>query len=213
MRLKQIGAWTSAAKIRINVPPGADHDRSSALNERNCLLEKSQSNTFCFIRNHVSGTEGYSEFLVAVFARHCVTDPLIHRAFTSPEPWHEPQSGYRGEPSSSQQSTMVSSICSKHFNQRLIRAIADMIQQMYLKELQSYKSPPVKAGDSEGLVQKFSPPAPPKAPEDTDLAKDMKDYEDQVVEIEGQAAAGEQTETEGDYFEDLKQFDEEPAPH
>lgn len=90
---------------------------------------------------------------------------------------------------------------------------ADTIQQMYLKELQSYKAPPVKAGDSEGHVQKFSPPAPPKAPEDTDLAKDMKAYEDQVVEIEGQAATGEQTELEGDYFEDLKQFDEEPAHH
>jgi F-type H+-transporting ATPase subunit h len=108
---------------------------------------------------------------------------------------------------------MVSSRRDKDVSMGLTNAIADTIQQMYLKELQSYKSPPVKAGDSEGLVQKFTPPAPPKAPEDTDLANDMKAYEDQVVEIEGQAAAGEQSETEGDYFEDLKQFDEEPAPH
>jgi F-type H+-transporting ATPase subunit h len=84
---------------------------------------------------------------------------------------------------------------------------------MYLKELQAYKPPQVKLSDAEGHVQKFSPPAVPKSPEDTDLAKDMKAYEDQIVEIEGQAAAGEATETEGDFFEDLKQFDEEPAAH
>lgn len=40
----------------------------------------------------------------------------------------------------------------------------------------------------------------------------MKDYENQQVEIEGQAAAGEtQSSPEEDYFEDLKQIDEEEA--
>jgi hypothetical protein len=37
----------------------------------------------------------------------------------------------------------------------------------------------------------------------------MKAYEDQPVEVEGQASAGEAKEPEDDYFEDLKQFDEE----
>jgi len=81
---------------------------------------------------------------------------------------------------------------------------------MYLKELRAYKPPPTKASDAEGHVQKFSPPSPPKSPEEGDLASDMKAYEDQVVEIEGQAATGETHEPEEDYFEDLKQFDEDP---
>jgi F-type H+-transporting ATPase subunit h len=90
---------------------------------------------------------------------------------------------------------------------------ADMIQDMYLKELKAYKVPPMKASDAEGQVAKFSPPAAPKSPEEANLANEMKEYEDQVVEIEGQAATGETQSTEEDYFEDLKQFDEEPAHH
>ena len=82
---------------------------------------------------------------------------------------------------------------------------------MYLKELRAYKPPPPKASDSEGHVLKFQAPAPPKSPEERNLASQMKAYEDQAVEIEGQAATGEMTEAEEDYFEDLKQFDEEPA--
>jgi F-type H+-transporting ATPase subunit h len=84
---------------------------------------------------------------------------------------------------------------------------------MYLRELKAYKPPPQKASDAEGQVAKFSPPAAPKSPEETNLASEMKDYEDQVVEVEGQAAAGETQPAEEDYFEDLKQFDEEEAKH
>lgn len=73
--------------------------------------------------------------------------------------------------------------------------------------MREYKAPATKASDSEGHVQKFSPPAAPKSPEEANLANDMKAYEDQVVEIEGQAAAGEQQEAEEDYFEDLKHID------
>lgn len=90
---------------------------------------------------------------------------------------------------------------------------ADMIQDMYLKELKAYKVPPLKASDAEGQVAKFSPPAAPKSPEEANLASEMKEYEDQVVEVEGQAATGETQSAEEDYFEDLKQFDEEPAHH
>lgn len=88
-----------------------------------------------------------------------------------------------------------------------------MIQDLYLKELKAYKTPPQKASDAEGHVAKFSPPAAPKSPEETNLASEMKEYEDQVVEVEGAAPAGETPPSEEDYFEDLKQFDEEPAAH
>lgn len=84
---------------------------------------------------------------------------------------------------------------------------ADLIQDMYLKSLREYKAPPQKASDAEGQVQKFTPPAAPKSPEEANLANDMKAYEDQVVEIEGQASAGETQEPEEDYFEDLKHID------
>lgn len=84
---------------------------------------------------------------------------------------------------------------------------ADLIQDMYLKNLREYKVPPQKASDAEGQVQKFNPPATPKSPEEANLASDMKEYEDQVVEIEGQAAVGETQEPEQDYFEDLQSID------
>lgn len=86
-------------------------------------------------------------------------------------------------------------------------ATADLIQDMYLKSLRDYKVPPTKASDAEGHVQKFTPPQAPKSPEEANLANDMKAYEDSVVEIEGQAAAGETQEPEDDYFEDLKHID------
>ncbi|RMZ80125.1 hypothetical protein DV737_g3194, partial [Chaetothyriales sp. CBS 132003] len=70
---------------------------------------------------------------------------------------------------------------------------ADLVQDLYLKELRNYKVPATKASDADGLVQKFTPPAAPKSPEEANLAAEAS--------------------TEEDYFEDLKQFDEEPAHH
>ena len=80
---------------------------------------------------------------------------------------------------------------------------------MYLKELRAYKIPQPKPNDAEGHVQKFHPPPLPKSPEETNLASEMRAYEEQEVEVEGQASTGEAKEPEDDYFEDLKQFDEE----
>ena len=80
---------------------------------------------------------------------------------------------------------------------------------MYLKELRGYKLPPQKASDTEGHVQKFTPPAAPKSPEETNLASEMKEYEDQVVEIEGASAPGETQSVEEDFFEDLDAIDAE----
>jgi len=85
---------------------------------------------------------------------------------------------------------------------------ADLVQDLYLKELRAYKVPQTKPSDAEGHVQKFQAPAPPKSPEESNLASEMKAYEDQQVEVEGQASTGEAAEPEDDYFEDLKQFDE-----
>lgn len=72
----------------------------------------------------------------------------------------------------------------------------------------------VKAADAEGHVQKFNMPKAPKSPEETTMISQMQEYENAMVEIEGQSSSGEREEPEGDYFEDLKVYDEEkPAAH
>jgi len=87
---------------------------------------------------------------------------------------------------------------------------ADLVQDLYLKELKAYKVPSVKPGDAEGQVQKFTIPKPPQSPEESDIASDLKAYEEQQVEVEGQAAAGETTAVEEDWFEEEA---EEEARH
>lgn len=78
---------------------------------------------------------------------------------------------------------------------------------MYLRELKNYKPPQVKASDAEGHVHKFSLPKTPPSPEETDIASGLKAYEDQTVEVEGQAAGEEAPEE--DWFEEP----EEEEPH
>jgi len=91
---------------------------------------------------------------------------------------------------------------------------ADLIQDLYLRELKAYKPPPQKASDAEGHVQKFTPPPTPNSPEETNLASEMKDYENQAVEVEGQAAPGESSEhSEEDFFEDIEKIDEDDGVH
>jgi F-type H+-transporting ATPase subunit h len=87
-------------------------------------------------------------------------------------------------------------------------SIADLVQDLYLKELKAYKPPPVKPGDEDAYVQKFSAPKPPKSPEEGNIAGDLKAYETQQVELEGQASGGDSAPVEEDWFED----DEEEAP-
>ncbi|KAJ5255518.1 hypothetical protein N7505_010669 [Penicillium chrysogenum] len=70
---------------------------------------------------------------------------------------------------------------------------ADPVQDLYLRELKAYKPTPIKAGDAEEHVQKFTAPKPP--PE---------------VEVEGQAAAGEAAPVEQSWFEEEE---EAPAAH
>ncbi|KAB8338780.1 hypothetical protein FH972_021725 [Carpinus fangiana] len=83
---------------------------------------------------------------------------------------------------------------------------------MYLRELKAYKPTPVKASDAEGHVHKFAVPAAPKSPEDSDLASQIKEYESQTVEVEGQTQEAGAVQ-EQDWFEDLEEPVEEAAEH
>ena len=87
------------------------------------------------------------------------------------------------------------------------------MQDLYIRELKAYKPTPVKASDSEGHVQKFSKPAPPRSPEEGDIANDLKAYEDQQVEVEGQVAAGGTSATEEDWFEEEEEEEEAHPAH
>lgn len=64
---------------------------------------------------------------------------------------------------------------------------ADLVQDLYLRELKAYKPPTVKASDSEGQVQKFALPQAPASPEEADIASELSAYETQEVEVEGQS--------------------------
>ncbi|KAB5580470.1 ATP synthase complex subunit H [Coniochaeta sp. 2T2.1] len=66
---------------------------------------------------------------------------------------------------------------------------ADFVQDLYLRELKSYKAPQVKDSDATGHVATFSLPKAPKSPEEADLASSLKEYETMAVEVEGQDAA------------------------
>ncbi|KAL8702053.1 MAG: hypothetical protein Q9224_000202 [Gallowayella concinna] len=85
----------------------------------------------------------------------------------------------------------------------------DLVQDLYLRELRAYKPPPLKPSDSEGHVQTFSPPRAPQSPDEGDMARDLKAYEDQLVEVEGQAAPGEAGAPEENWFEEEDDDDEE----
>ncbi|KAI4186025.1 MAG: hypothetical protein L6R41_003759 [Letrouitia leprolyta] len=91
--------------------------------------------------------------------------------------------------------------------------VADLVQDLYLKEIRNYKAPPLKASDSEGHVQKFSTPKSPQSPEDGDIARDLKDYENQQVELEGQVTTGDAGATEENWFEDEPDDEGAPATH
>ncbi|CAL3963649.1 hypothetical protein PZA11_001202 [Diplocarpon coronariae] len=87
---------------------------------------------------------------------------------------------------------------------------ADIVQDLYVRELKAYKVPAVKATDAEGQVQKFKAPAPPASPEEANIANELKAYESQTVDIEGQAEGG-VAEKEVDWFE--QEPEEEEAHH
>ena len=86
------------------------------------------------------------------------------------------------------------------------------MQDLYLKELKSYKPTPVKPSDSEGHVQIFTKPKAPQSPEEGNIANDLKAHEEQQVEVEGQAASGDAAVAEEDWFEDEEE-EEASAAH
>ncbi|KAJ6028299.1 hypothetical protein N7540_003875 [Penicillium herquei] len=88
---------------------------------------------------------------------------------------------------------------------------ADPVQDLYLRELKAYKPTPIKAGDADAHVQKFALPQAPASPEEANLAGELSAYESQVVEVEGQAAAGEAAPVEESWFEEDEE--ETPAAH
>ncbi|KAJ4349918.1 ATP synthase F0 subcomplex subunit H atp14 [Didymosphaeria variabile] len=89
---------------------------------------------------------------------------------------------------------------------------ADLVQDLYLRELKSYKAPQVKASDAEGHVQKFTLPKAPPSPEESDLASDLKAYETQQVELEGSTSSESgAAPVEEDWFEE--EAEEAPAAH
>jgi F-type H+-transporting ATPase subunit h len=73
---------------------------------------------------------------------------------------------------------------------------------MYLGQLKNYKPQPLKPNDAEGHVQKFVAPKPPKSPEEGDIAQDLKAYESQTVEVEGQSSEAGAPVPEEDWFEE-----------
>ncbi|KAL1883134.1 hypothetical protein VTK73DRAFT_9501 [Phialemonium thermophilum] len=91
---------------------------------------------------------------------------------------------------------------------------ADFVQELYLKELKSYKPTPVKESDAAGQVATFQEPKPPKSPEEADLASSLKEYESMAVEVEGQDAAAANPNSPNPVVEDwLVEEDEEDAAH
>ena len=82
---------------------------------------------------------------------------------------------------------------------------------MYLKELRNYKPAPIKPTDAEGHVQKFVAPKAPKSPDDGDIAADLKTYEQQQVEVEGQASGEDARAVEKDWFEEPEDEDAQPS--
>lgn len=90
---------------------------------------------------------------------------------------------------------------------------ADLVQDLYLREIKNYKPTPVKETDADAHVHKFAPPAAPKSPEEANLASDLQAYETQEVEVEGQASSeGGAAPVEEDWLEEEEE-DEKAAAH
>ncbi|KAI9890930.1 MAG: hypothetical protein M1814_003429 [Vezdaea aestivalis] len=85
---------------------------------------------------------------------------------------------------------------------------ADAVQDMYLNELKRTKPTEIKASDAAAHVQKFTKPKAPASPEETGLSGELKDYQNQKVEVEGQASAGEPAAAEQDWFEEEPEEEE-----
>ncbi|KAK2072820.1 hypothetical protein P8C59_007152 [Phyllachora maydis] len=90
---------------------------------------------------------------------------------------------------------------------------ADFVQELYLKELKSYKPAPIKDSDAAAHVQTFNLPKTPKSPEEADLASNLKEYESMAVEVEGQNADGAKPAALEDWLEDEEEEEEGHGHH
>ena len=91
--------------------------------------------------------------------------------------------------------------------------VADLVQDLYLRELKAHKAPAPKPSDAQGHVQKFSMPKAPTSPEESNIANDLQAYETQQVEVEGQAASGEASVVEEDWFEGEEEEEHATSSH
>ncbi|KAL8963763.1 MAG: hypothetical protein Q9193_000010 [Seirophora villosa] len=97
----------------------------------------------------------------------------------------------------------------RNFSTPNSRLRVDLVQDLYLREIRSYKAPSLKASDAEGHVQKFSVPKAPRSPDEGDIAQDLKDYENQQVDLEGLA---DPSEPYDDWFDEAWLEDDDDAP-
>jgi len=58
----------------------------------------------------------------------------------------------------------------------------DVVQELYLKELKSYKPAPVAKGAEEGQVKGLKLPPPPAAPDVEDLSAELASYDKEIEE-------------------------------
>ncbi|KAI9836479.1 MAG: hypothetical protein M1837_003385 [Sclerophora amabilis] len=112
-------------------------------------------------------------------------------------------------PTAARQGTSISIKIQAVLSLTLYSSPADLVQDLYLSELRKFKPTPIKPSDAEGNVQKFSPPKVPRSPEESNIANELKEYETQQVEVEGQAVSGEAAAPEEDWFEEPEE--DEPA--
>ena len=71
----------------------------------------------------------------------------------------------------------------------------------------------MKPSDSQGHVQNFSMPKAPTSPEESNIANELRSYEEQQVEVEGQAQSGEASAVEEDWFEPEEEEEESKSAH
>ncbi|RPB20201.1 hypothetical protein L211DRAFT_841868 [Terfezia boudieri ATCC MYA-4762] len=90
---------------------------------------------------------------------------------------------------------------------------ADIVQDIYIRELKACKPAPIKLSDAEGQVKQWKAPAPPSIPTEgtQGLANELAAYEAQEVEVESATAEGGAIIAEQDWFEE--DIEDEPAKH
>lgn len=91
---------------------------------------------------------------------------------------------------------------------------ADIVQDLYLKELKNYKPAPAQANDHEGQVKPWHAPAAPSVPDLglSGVQQDLASYESQAVEVEGSVAevdTASARKTSDDWFEEDLVFEED----